>query len=156
MPPATSIPNAYQTKAENVETLRKWHKDHSSYSAYVVFNFVVFPVISWVILLFIFWYLNSGGPEARVEKIKARLESNNSKKIDKTKFGLQNEFTLSLMFVMFSSFLSVAAGFFLGKTDSRLSHYKLHNVIKEFSRVYSIAIIVIIQDLVVWYHFWLA
>ena len=107
MPPAIMIPNAYEAKAERVETLREWYRGNPSYSGYTVFNFVMFPVISWAILLFIFWYLISSGPEARMEKIKARLESYNSKKIDEVKFGLQNEFTMSLIcYVLTISFIS--------------------------------------------------
>ena len=151
MPPATSIANAYEAKAEKVETLAEWHRGHTYYSAYIVFNFFMFPVISWVILLFIFWYLISSGPEARMEKIKASLESYNCKKIDEVKFRLQNEFTMSLIFVMFSLSLSSAAFVFLGKTDSVLhsevGKYFSFNAKEEFSRIYSLAIVVSLSKL---------
>ena len=113
-----------------------WYTNHTSYSGYILFNFIAFPVISWAILFFVILYFNSFAPEPRMKKIKSVLESSNKEKIWACKLSLQSEFTLSLIFVLFSTCLSSSAVAFAYNTEN----HEHHEVSKYFTRNFDVPI----------------
>ena len=148
---ATPIDDAYEAQTEKFDTLKDWHEQHKTYSAYVLFNFITFPLLSVVILLIVYIYLNDCGPNPRVSKIEKILKGDNKKKILATKFQLQNEFTLSLTFVLLSVSLLCVAMTFGEQTDSRVhkeveKYFGFHSGVPEFSAIYSILAVVLVQD----------
>ena len=149
---ATPIVDAYEAKAEKFDTLKRWHKENKTYSAYILSNFIAFPLLSAMILLIVFIYINDCGPNSRVDKIRKILKGGNKKKILATKFQLQNEFTLSLTFVLLSVSLSCVAMAFGQQTNSRVHkevdrYFGFDSKVWQFSAIYSILVVVLIQDI---------
>ena len=149
---ATPIDNAYEAKAEKVDTLTKYHQDHSSYSGYIFFNFLCFPVISWIILVYIFYYINSSSPEPRIAEIRATLKGNNANKISECKFRLQDDLILSLTFVVYSVCLSsVAVSFSVTKVHEETKKYFSYgsDVPVNLKLIYALAHILVGQDAII-------
>ena len=145
----------YSSKAETAITLESWHTNHTSYSGFILFDFIAFPIFSWLILLLGFIYINTCAPEPRSKKIKSILESNYKAETWACKLQLQNEFTMSLTFVLFSTSLASAAVTFEYKTESyvheEVNKYFTHNidVAIEFQRIFYLGIVLLILDAII-------
>ena len=135
--------------------MTNWHTNHTSYSGYILSNFIAFPIISWVILFLVILYFNSFAPEPRMKKVKSVLESSNKVKIWACKLSLQNEFTLSLIFVLFSTSLASSAVAFACNTENRVNpevrkyFADNSNVPIQFRHIFSLGYVVLGLDVVV-------
>lgn len=137
-----------------MSTLKKWHEGHPAYAKFIAFNFLCFPVISWVMLLLSVWYINNRAPQPRMKRISAVFEGKNKKKILALKHSLQNEFALSLTFVMFAIILSSIATYFAHTTSSTYNdeigrYYRYKNTAENFKFLYSIVHVVLAQDILI-------
>lgn len=140
----------YSSKAETWHSLKDWHTDHESYSGYILFNFVAFPIFSWLFLILLILYINTCALQPRIKKFNSILEENNQAKAWACKLHLQNEFTLSFIVVLFAFSLAVAAVVFGEKTESQLhnevgQYFNLHAQLG-FQRMFSLGYVLVILD----------
>jgi competence protein ComGC len=105
----TPIPDQYNPRAETAVSINDWHTSHSTQSGYILFNFIIFPIFTWLALLVVFMYINTCAQEPRWKKLESIIEGNDEAKAWACKHQLQNEFTLSLMLVVLSTILAAVA-----------------------------------------------
>ena len=99
-------------------------------------------------------YINERAPEPRMRKIGKIFEEENHDKIWALKCQLQTEFTLSLIFVLFSVGLSSAATVFANHFGGELNieierYYSYTNTTTELKLMHSLVHTLLIQDFLV-------
>lgn len=139
----------YSPRAETAISLKEWHTNHTSRSAFILFNFIAFPIFSWLVLLLVIIYINTCAPEPRMKKVKSILKGNHKPKIWACKLQLQNEFTLSLTSVLFSTCLASSAVIFGFKTENHIHHEVGEDVAIEFQRIFSLGYVLLILDTII-------
>ena len=147
---AAPLDNAYEAKAETVDSLKKWHENHRANSIYTFSTFLAFPVVSWVFLLVAFLYINKYQPEPRVRKLISILKGGDHRRSWECKLELQNQFTLSLIFVLFSVALTLSAVSFANLSQknihSKIDEYYSNKAGESFWYVYAIVYVLLAQD----------
>ena len=140
-------------------TLNKWHEElNKNRSRYIFANFIFFPIISWLILLFVVAYFNTFAPNARIKKFEQRVEGKNEEKILDMKYQLQIEFSMSTAFVLYIVSLSLVALIFAMKTAEKMEsevekYYSPNNESKGLSLMYKLSEVIFIQDMIIFLVF---
>jgi hypothetical protein len=149
------IPDEYDPRAETAVSIKERHTSKSTASGYILFNFIIFPIFTWLVLLVVFMYINTCAQEPRLKKLKSILEGNDEDKTLVCKHQLQNEFTLSLMFVLLSTSLAAAAVIVGVRDDTSEDKYvsdfytnKQEEPI-QFRRIFALGYVVLILDFLI-------
>ena len=134
----------------NLSTLKEWHSNHTPYSRFIVANFVVFPLMSWVFLLLLFVYINHFASESRRDKVIS-LSKRKDKQIAYA-LRLQDEFILSLFFVALASLLSTMAMIKALHFESELSkeiakYFSGTSDVEGFRNMYALVIVTLTLDI---------
>ena len=138
----------------NVKTLKKWHSNHTSYSRFILANFVVFPLMTWVIVLLFFGYINHFASESRRDKIKVLFKRRHKKIIFAYVLGLQDEFILSLVFVVLALCLSSTAMYNATNITNELNkeiakYFNISSDVEGLRNMYSLVIVTLTLDIIV-------
>ena len=129
------ISDDYSPKAETAETIKSWITDGSTkYSSTYTFSvFLVSPLISYVLIAIAVCYYNHLAENCRITRIKEKLDSKMEAIIANCKYDLQNEYLLSLLFVIYALVLSCCGMGFTDYTNKILNeeyvtkYYKFQN-----------------------------
>ena len=113
------IPEDYNPVAYSAESIKNWHKNKSSWSYFIFTNFIIFPVMTIVLIIASMVYYNDLAIDNRMEKIKSCLKKNDHK-TERRKWDLQNEMYLSVTFVVYVLALSISAVKFSTETEKHL------------------------------------
>lgn len=129
-----------------MDTWKQWHEE-STVSVIIIFvDFVFFPLIFWLILLLVFLYINDSSPTSRMKAMAKIFAENNKLKVKEHKFHLQNEFTMSVVFVLMAIVLSTLAvsAAFTQTTDKIAKYYSCEN--PKFCLMYLLPYFLLGQD----------
>ena len=134
--------------------MEDWHSSHTTYSQFVVANFICFPIFSWVFLLLLFVYINHRAPDSRISRLKAIFRRKNNKMILSYKLRLQDEFTLSSFLVLLAVSLSAVALHNARNTAQVLNeeigkYFDATSKVQGFRNMYSLVIITLIEDVAI-------
>ncbi len=148
------ISDDYSPKAETAQSISNWTNNSAHYSGYVFSVFLISPPFSYAFIVFALCYYNHFLENGRIKRIKEKLSSVTEVTKDNCKNELQNEYLLSLLFVIYAVFLSILGMYNYSRTATIIDneytdkYYKLGSSDKgDFAT--SIIICTLILDIII-------
>jgi len=136
------IPDSYNPIAQSATTIKNWHKNYPGRSYVISLNFVIFPIITIILIVFTTIYYNDLSIGNRMENIEWILKQKDQK-MEYKKWDLQNELSMSVIFVYYVLALSFSAVQFFSETEKHLDDEikKIISIIPDEQKVVQLGMI---------------